>query len=127
MKNAQKDKMLVRFSTPDPNTNTIVASRVLPDNSEEPIGMIYPDFGREEDSITYISVNNQGRILFPPTADFVDLENKFGGYAKELTEKAITENLRDEAETLIEREKAIKHLRKTNERNRGFNLLLNNF
>ena len=104
-----------------------MANRVLPDNSLQSIGTLYPDIGDDEDAIKYISVNNHGEMLFPATSDFVDLENKFEKYAKEMTGKAITENLTEKAEVLIEREKAIKQLRKTKTRNREFNLLLNNF
>ena len=112
MENIQKDKMLVRFSTPDPITNAIVVSRVLPDNSAEPIGRIYPDFGNGEDSVMYVSTNDQGKLLFPPTSDFVDLENKFEKYAKELAEKSITEEMNARAEEFEEREESIKGIRR---------------
>ena len=68
MKNIQKDRTLVRFSTPDPITNAIVVSRALPDHSTEPIGEIYPDFGNGENSAMYASANTHGEELFPSTS-----------------------------------------------------------
>ena len=112
MENTQKDRMLIRFSTPDPITNLIVVSRVLPDHSAEPIGIIYPDFGNGENSAMYVSTNNQSTVLFPPTSDFIDLENRFKKYAKELAEKSFIEEMNRKEEELGEREESIKGLRR---------------
>lgn len=109
MENIHKNRTLVRFSAPDPDTNSIVVSRVLPDNSAEPIGKIYPDFGDGEDFTMYISANIHGEVLFPATPDFVDLENKFEKYSKELAEKSLVEGM--EAEDFEKREETIKSLR----------------
>ena len=111
MKKSLTDRVLVEFSKPD-NMNTVIVSRVLPDNSAEPIGKIYPDFGNGEDPAMYISANNQGEELFPPTSDFVDLENKFEKYSKELAEKSLIEEMNIRAEEFEEREESIKGIRR---------------
>jgi hypothetical protein len=111
MENIQKDKTLVRFSSPDPNTNSIIVSRVLPDDSAEPIGKIFPDFGNGEDSVMYISVNNNGEMLFPATSDFVDLENKFEKYSKELVEESLAEEMKARADEYEKREAYILGIR----------------
>ena len=112
MENRQKDRTLVRFSTPDPITNAILVSRVLPDHHAEPIGKVYPDFGDGEDVAMYVSSNNHGERLFAPTSDFIDLENQFEKYAKELAEKSLTDEMNRRAEEFIEREESINGLRR---------------
>ncbi|RPH33013.1 MAG: hypothetical protein EHM93_06785 [Bacteroidales bacterium] len=112
MKTTHNDRALVNFSSPDPITNHIVVSRVLPDHSVEPIGIIYPDFGNEEISAMYASTDNQGAMLFPPTSDFIDLENRFERYAKELAEKSFMEDMNRKANEFGGREESIKGLRR---------------
>lgn len=121
MENIQKDSMLIRFSSPDPNTNSIIVCRVLPDNSTEPVGRIYPDLGNGEGSAMYISTNIHGEVLFPPTSDFVDLENKFEKYSKELVEKSLTEEMNARADEYEEREKSIASIRFLKNANRELN------
>lgn len=108
----QKDRILIKFSTPDPIARAIAVSRVLPDHSTEPIGTVYADFGNGESSTMYVSTNNQGEVLFPPTPDFNDLENRFERYAKELAEKSFMEDMNRKAEEIEEREGAIQDLRR---------------
>ena len=43
MKKVSGDRVFVKFSKPDPITNAIVVSRVLPDYTTEPIGKINSD------------------------------------------------------------------------------------
>mgnify|MGYP001588736199 CR=1 FL=1 len=112
MKNRHNDIRLVRFSAPDPITNHIVVSRILSDHRAEPIGIVYADFENGENSTMYVSINNQGAVLFPPTFDFIDLENRFERYAKELAEKSFMEDMNRKAEELGEREESIKGLRR---------------
>lgn len=116
MKNNRKDGMLVKFSKPDPETNIIEVSRILPDNKAVSIGKIQPGLNSGEDSITYISVNKLGEEILPPTSDFTEIENRFNKYAKELSEQSFMEELQAEAETYIERKESITSLRNRNNR-----------
>jgi hypothetical protein len=125
MEKSPADSISIEFSKPD-LLNAVTVYRVLPDNTSEPIGKIYPDLSKGDDSLIYISLSNQGDELFPPSSDFIEIEEQFRKYARELSEKSITENLQVEAETLIERENSIKRLRKTKIINRELNILLNN-
>jgi len=125
MRKSQTDRVLVEFSKPD-NMNIVTVSKVLADNSTEPIGKVYPDLSKGDDYLIYVCTNNQGIGIFPPSSDFIEIEERFRKYAGELSKKSITENLQVEAETLIERENSIKLLRKTKTRNRELNILLNN-
>ena len=104
--------MSVKFSTPDPITNIIVVSRVLPDNTTEPFGNIYADFRGGEDSAMYISTDNNGRALFPPTDDFIDLEIKFIKYSQELSKKSLTEEMKSRADEFEKRKEFIKEVRR---------------
>ena len=110
MKKAPTERMLVKFSTPDSFMNTTVY-RVLPDNSTEIIGRVYTDSSAGENSITYISTNNQGEEIFPPTTDFTDIGNYFEKYAKELSEKSFMEDIMAETEKSAEREESLKSIR----------------
>ena len=110
MRKPQTVRGIVEFSKPD-NMNTVTVFRVLPDSSTEPIGRIYPDLSNGEDSLIYISTNNQGEELFPPTADFIEIEERFKNYAKELSEISFTEYMKAEAEKYVKREESIKSIR----------------
>jgi len=111
MKNTIEDRRPIRFSTPDPITHIVIVCRILPDNTEEPIGKVYSDFGEGEYSVKYISTNNNGETLFPPTSDFGDLEDKFEKYSKELSEQSFMEELKAETETYNERKELLIGLR----------------
>jgi hypothetical protein len=110
MKKSPKERALVEFSKPD-NLNTVTVSRVLPDNSTEPIGKVYTDLSNGEDSLIYISINNRGEEVLPPTANFIEIENRFNKYAQELAEKSFEENMKAEAEKIEERADSIKSIR----------------
>jgi hypothetical protein len=112
MKQSQIEKPLLVFSTPDSLLNTVTVFRVLPDNSTEPIGEIYPDLSNGKDSLIHISTNNQGEDLLPPTADFIEIEEMFRNYAKELSKKSFIEDMKAEAEKTTKREDSIKNIRK---------------
>ena len=112
MKNFRKDRMLIKFSKPDSITNAIVVSRVLPDNTAEPIGKIHSDIDDKTGSVMYISTNNQGEEIFSPTVDFIDIENNFERYAKELSEKSLTEEMEVQADEFKKRDEALKGLRR---------------
>jgi hypothetical protein len=111
MKKSLVERTLVKFSTLDPFINEITVYRVLPDNSEEPIGKVFPDLRNEEDSVIYVSTNNHGEEIFPPTSDFVGLENMFEKYAKELAEKSLVEGLEAEVDEYEKREEAMNSIR----------------
>ncbi|MFH0866631.1 MAG: hypothetical protein V1904_10570 [Bacteroidota bacterium] len=118
MKNLQKDRTLIRFSAPAPFINEVIVSRVLADNSTEPIGKVYPDLRNEGDSIIYISTDNNGDEIFPPTSDFIEVETRFEKYAKELAEISLVEGITAESEEFEKREETIKNLRNCKIKNR---------
>ena len=91
MKKAKEDRTLLKFSSPDQETQVVTVSRILPDNTTETIGKIYSDFNTETDSNMYLSTNNLGEEIFPPTSDFTEIENRFEKYAIEQKEKALVE------------------------------------
>lgn len=111
MKKTQEDRILVRFSPPEPISNTVKVTRVLSDNTEEFIGQINPDFTDGEDSIKYVSVNYLGEELLSPTSDFIDIENRFVKYAKEMDEKSFTNDMEAKAIEFEKRGKVLKGLR----------------
>ena len=112
MKKISGDRVFIKFSKPDLITNAIVVSRVLPDNTAEPIGKIYSDIDDKTGSVMYISTNNQGEEIFSPTVDFIDIENNFERYAKELSEKSLTEEMEVQADEFKKRDEALKGLRR---------------
>lgn len=111
MKNSQEDRPIIRFSTPDPMTNSILVSRVLTDYSTEPIGEIHPEMTKDGDSLIYSFTNNYGEELIPPTADFVKIEEHFERYAKELSVKDFTDAMIAEADNIEERQVSVKNIR----------------
>ena len=125
MKKISGDRVFVKFSKPDPITNIITVSRVLPDNTVEPIGKIYSELDRTG-SVMYISANNQGEEIFPPTADFIEIEKHFERYANEISEKSKNESLEIKAEELINRERSIRTIRQWKFKNLEQNQIINN-
>lgn len=111
MKKKINERTQVKFSDPDPTTNIIKVSRVLPDGTEESIGMVYPDFGNENDSITYRSANKIGEELLPPTSDFIEIESQFEKYNHQIAEASYEKDMASKVEEYEKREKAIKGLR----------------
>ncbi|MFA6089449.1 MAG: hypothetical protein WC755_06300 [Candidatus Woesearchaeota archaeon] len=111
MKKQKKDKALIEFSKPDPITNIVIVNRVLQNSTTEPIGKVYPDLSNGEDSLIYISVNNAGEEIFPPSSDFTEIENQFEKYAKELSEKSLIEEMISENDKVEKRSKSIKSIR----------------
>jgi len=111
MNKTKEEKILIRVSPPKPVSNIVNVTRVLPDGSEEFIGQISPDFTDGEDSIKYVSVNNLGEELLPPTSDFIDIENHFVKYAQEMKEKSLTTDLDERMQEFEERGKVLKGLR----------------
>jgi hypothetical protein len=77
MKKTNDEGTQVRFSNPDPSTNIIKVSKVLPDGSEESIGQVYPEFGNGDESIVYRSVDRNGEETLRPTSDFIEIEKQF--------------------------------------------------
>ena len=108
---AKDERTQVRFSAPDPTTNIIKVSRVLPDGTEESIGLVYPDFGNQNDSITYCSANKIGEELLPPTLDFIEIESQFEKYNHQIAEASYEKDMAARVEEYEKREKAIKGLR----------------
>jgi hypothetical protein len=111
MKKSPSDEIQISYSTPDSFKNEVTVFMVLPDNTTEAIGKVYPDLSKGEDSLIYISTNNQGIEIFPPTSDFIEIENRFEKYAKELAEISFMEELKVEFENYQDREESIKSLR----------------
>jgi hypothetical protein len=111
MNKPQENKVLVRFSTPDPTTSIVNVTRILSDGSEEPIGLVFPNFDHEDDSVNYISVDNFGQEIFPPTKDFIEVENRFQKSVKEIADRSMAKNLEATLEEYEARKETIKSLR----------------
>ena len=111
MKKETDDRTMVRFGTPDPATNNIKVSRVLPDGTEEIIGQVYPEFDDEHDSIMYCSLNKDGEELLPPSSDFSEIEHHYSKYLQQLDQEAYIRDMEARAEEYSERTKSIKSLR----------------
>jgi|WetSurMetagenome_2_1015567.scaffolds.fasta_scaffold1213351_2 hypothetical protein len=110
MKVSPTDRNLVKFSTPS-SMDTLIVSRILHDNSTEPIGKIYPDLSNGDDYIIYSSVNNQGEEMMPPTSNFIELEERFKEYANELSMQEFTQAMMEEADRIHDRKTSIKAIR----------------
>lgn len=105
------DERTVKFSAPDPSTNIIKVSRVLPDGSEESIGQVYPDFGNGDESIIYRSVDRNGEETLPPTSDFIEIEKQFEKNIQQVAEISYFRDMESMAEEYEMREEEIKSLR----------------
>lgn len=111
MKKTNDERTQVKFSAPDPSTNIIKVSRVLPDGSEESIGQVYPDFGNGDESIIYRSVDRNGEETLPPTSDFIEIEKQFEKNIQQIAEISYFRDMESMAEEYEMREEEIKSLR----------------
>jgi uncharacterized protein YkuJ len=111
MKETNDERTQVKFSAPDPSTNIIKVSRVLPDGSEESIGQVYPDFGNGDESIIYRSVDRNGEETLPPTSDFIEIEKQFEKNIQQVAEISYFRDMESMAEEYEMREEEIKSLR----------------
>lgn len=111
MKKTNDERTQVKFSAPDPSTNIIKVSRVLPDGSEESIGQVYPDFGNGDESIIYRSVDRNGEETLPPTSDFIEIEKQFEKNIQQVAEISYFRDMESMAEEYEMREEEIKNLR----------------
>jgi hypothetical protein len=111
MEKLRKYSPSITFGIPDPVMNTVTVFRVLPDNTTEPIGKIFPDLNSGEDSLIYISTDNQGVQIFHPTADFIEIEKRFRTFADELSKRNFMEQKMAEADQVSERESALEKIR----------------
>lgn len=111
MKTSQTDKEIIIFSSPEPMNNVVFVSKVHTDYTKEIIGKIYPNFNVEENSIYYTSTNLLGEEIFPSNTDLTEIENRFKQYAKEQSEKTLTETMIQKAELQYNRKNALQSLR----------------
>lgn len=111
MKKTNDERTQVKFSAPDPSTNIIKVSRVLPDGSEESIGQVYPDFGNGDESIIYRSVDRNGEETLSPTSDFIEIEKQFEKNIQQVAEISYFRDMESMAEEYEMREEEIKSLR----------------
>jgi hypothetical protein len=77
MKKNQQDKPLLKFSPPDPVTSRIFVSRVLPDNSLESIGIVFPHFSNEDGCVYYCSLDMNCDNIGSYTSDFNEVKKEF--------------------------------------------------
>jgi hypothetical protein len=111
MKNIPKEMNSVKFGRPDPVDHTVLVSRVLPDGTESPIGKIQPDISAGEDALLYISKGMNEEELFPPTADFAEVERLYCRYAKQLSERSFMEGILSEHEKTEQRMRTMNGIR----------------
>jgi hypothetical protein len=110
-------EVFIDFRMPKMHADPVIVSRFLPDSSLKPIGRIYQNLDDETDSVTYISTDNQGEEIIPPTTDYLEAERGFENYAKQVTQKSFTEDLEAKAHEFEEREVEIKKMRQEKNRN----------
>lgn len=110
MKNKFRDGVSVSFSLPKDSSSPIIVNRYLPNGTTEQIGRIYQNFS-EGEYPNYVSVDNQGEELFPPTTDWIKAETNFEKYAYELAEKSLAEAREKAYMEMVEREDALHKLR----------------
>jgi hypothetical protein len=118
MKKTNEEGTQVKFSNPDPSTNIIKVSRVLPDGSEEFIGQVYPDFGTGDESIIYRSVDRNGEETLPPTSDFIEIEKQFEKNIRQVDKISYFRDMESMVEEYETREDEIKSLRQLKHRTR---------
>ena len=118
MKKTNEEGTQVKFSNPDPSTNIIKVSRVLPDGSEEFIGQVYPDFGTGDESIIYRSVDRNGEETLPPTSDFIEIEKQFEKNIRQVDQISYFRDMESMVEEYETREDEIKSLRQLKHRTR---------
>jgi hypothetical protein len=87
METKDRDEVVMDFHMPGTINYPVIVSRSLPDNSNIPIGRIYQNSGDGEGAVIYISADNDGEEICPPTTDWITAENNFEKYAKQLARK----------------------------------------
>ena len=101
MKKNQQDKPLLKFSSPDPVTSRIFVSKVLPDNSLEPIGIVFPCFSNEDGCVYYYSSDMNCDNIGSYTSDFNEVEKEFEKYAEKLAGNLFIEEMTAKASIYI--------------------------
>ncbi len=83
------DELFAHFSLAEEFDDPVIVSRFQADGSIVPIGQIRMEFSckSENDPPMYISVDNKGKEIFPPTTDLFFAERMFEKYAKRLTKQ----------------------------------------
>ena len=110
MKTKSSDSVSVSFSLPKDSFSPIIVNRYLPNDTTEQIGRIEQDFS-EGDYPVYISTDNSGEKLFPPTTDWTTAETNFEKYAYELAEKALATAREEAYKEMAERTETLNKLR----------------
>jgi hypothetical protein len=82
-----RNEFAMDFKIPGAIEYPVIVNRSLPDHSIIPIGRIYQNYGGQEESVIYISVDKDGEEICPPTTDWITTENNFEKYAKQLAGK----------------------------------------
>ena len=118
MKKTNEEGTQVKFSNPDPSTNIIKVSRVLPDGSEEFIGQVYPELGNGDESIIYRSVDRNGEETLPPTSNFIEIEKQFEKNIRQVDQISYFRDMESMVEEYETREDEIKSLRQLKHRTR---------
>lgn len=85
MKTELINEVFADFKIPEIPFGHVKVNRFHADGKTSPLGRIYQDFGNGDGILTYVSVDNEGEELFPPTEDWCTVENNFEKYAKRLS------------------------------------------
>ena len=111
METQWKDKAFAIFKLPDKFTDPVIVSRYLPDYSLISIGRIYQDFDDDQGTVTYVSIDNEGEEINPPTTDYHEAENGFEKYARAISKQSLEKEWGTKANELAEREEEITKVR----------------
>ncbi|MFA6925242.1 MAG: hypothetical protein WC223_13435 [Bacteroidales bacterium] len=82
------NKISTEFSMPKATGDPVIVNCIMPDGTKKQVGYIYQNFSDGEDLMVYISTDNEGEQVFPPTTDWPDLEDKFERYSKKVIDEA---------------------------------------
>jgi hypothetical protein len=112
MKTISRNEVSAHFRLPTQHLEPVIVSRFLHDGSLKPIGRIYQNIDVETGCTVYVSTDNKGEEVFPPSIDYQDVECQFEKYAKSITQKSLAEDWEAKAIEHAEREEELKKMRK---------------
>jgi len=116
------EKGILKYSPPDPSTQTINVIRQFPDGKEEVIGQIHAEYDSVSDSITYSIVDIFSGEQLPSTTDFSEIDRHFEQIAFQKIETELHKSEEEMIDEYYKRSNVLKKIRQFN--SKTFNKLL---
>ncbi|MFA6922889.1 MAG: hypothetical protein WC223_01425 [Bacteroidales bacterium] len=86
------NKITTEFKMPKTIGDPVIVNCIMPDGSKQHVGYIYQNISDDDEfSTIYVSTDNEGEQVFPPTDNWQDLEDRFERYAKKVSQKDFDE------------------------------------